>query len=371
MKSAFTLLLTLLAGAADATFCKKAGDPLGITSTVCKGEDLYIEFSGAPRYCTVLAFVPKNTETYFSYSWYYVRVGKPWACRYQSNCWATSSSCDDVDDQFAEKAKFYMNPAKYPIGEYEVRMYNKRSYYEYSTRIKVIDCNTDAPDTNAPDTNAPDTNAPDTDAPATSAPDTEAPVVHECVEASPALTYAKVDTTELMDGWSDSSFNLKHIPGEWFAGFTCRGTFNVPTGTTYTLKCPADSEYPCDWFVTHYHCPPCSSAENGGWPGILTTEGWESGSCGPRIVNPFHHETAIYRRQLAIGETVTIGPSVKPTKYLTFHMVPGADCSSLSVLECDSTKFCSVDGGRCIANWCPRRLIPQPARPPCTNCLGA
>eukprot|EP01064_Diplonema_japonicum_P037908 TRINITY_DN901_c0_g1_i1.p1 TRINITY_DN901_c0_g1~~TRINITY_DN901_c0_g1_i1.p1 ORF type:complete len:358 (+),score=48.56 TRINITY_DN901_c0_g1_i1:65-1138(+) len=321
---------------------------------VCLGSKFLVKQENAPRKCSVLTLTKSGQTKRYSSRYYHIRVGQPKACSMLPQCHATSTECTYVD-QLAPDAtyvQFYADPARFSPGWHHVRMYDTTSNYLAYKAVKLIRC-TDAPDTPAPMTDIP----------------TSVPVSYECVEADPPIIYSKVDTTELMDGWSDCSFNLKHIPGEWFAGFTCRGTADVPTGTTYTFKCPAYSEYPCDWFVTHYHCPPCSSAENGGWPGILTTEGWESGSCGPRIVNPFHYETVTYRRQLAIGETMTIGPSVKPTKYLTFHMVPGVECSSLSVLECDTTKFCSVDGGRCIANWCPRRLIPQPARPPCTNCI--
>eukprot|EP01064_Diplonema_japonicum_P038149 TRINITY_DN9142_c0_g1_i1.p1 TRINITY_DN9142_c0_g1~~TRINITY_DN9142_c0_g1_i1.p1 ORF type:complete len:361 (+),score=83.79 TRINITY_DN9142_c0_g1_i1:56-1138(+) len=317
---------------------------------VCRGGQLYAMYSDAPRVCTVLAFVEKTAPAYFSYLWEYLRVGQPLSCSGQPDCHGTAVGCSDVSNLFAEKVVFYVDPAKFPVGVYQLRMYDQKSNFIAHADIKVVDCNTDAPETDAP-----------------SLPPVEGP---PCLGVNPPLTYTTVPTVEMMEGWSDCTYNQKHIPAEWLSGHTCKGPRKVPEGTTFTLECPAAGA-PCDWFVTHYHCPPCSSNRNGGWPAILTVEGWETGSCGPRIVNPYHHQTVTYRRQLTAGESVTIGPSTKETEYMTFHVMEGVVCEDLSAVNCDTAKYCSVKDGQCISNWCPRRHVPKPDRIPCLNCLDS
>eukprot|EP01059_Diplonema_ambulator_P033334 TRINITY_DN690_c0_g1_i1.p1 TRINITY_DN690_c0_g1~~TRINITY_DN690_c0_g1_i1.p1 ORF type:complete len:336 (+),score=64.59 TRINITY_DN690_c0_g1_i1:53-1060(+) len=324
----------MLALAASATASSPSVTVVG-SDTKCLGDDLFVTYTKAPRYCTLIALVPVNTPKQFSYSWIRVRVGQPLSCVGQPDCWGTAPDCPDVSSSYSSQVQFKIHSDSFTPGMYEVRMYDTTNVYLASATVNIVDCS--------------------------------------CPEASPSLTYTKVDTVEMMDGWSDCAYNLKHIPIEWTVAnsYTCRGPSNVAPGTSYTLRCPGDSPFPCDWFVTHYHCPPCSSNENGGWPGILTTEGWESGSCGPRITTPFQYQTATYRRQLAPGESVVMGPSVKPTKYMTFHMMPGADCESMSAGDCDTGAYCSVVNGKCVSNWCPRRHIPKPGPDPCLSCLGS
>eukprot|EP01059_Diplonema_ambulator_P033335 TRINITY_DN690_c0_g2_i3.p1 TRINITY_DN690_c0_g2~~TRINITY_DN690_c0_g2_i3.p1 ORF type:complete len:397 (+),score=102.96 TRINITY_DN690_c0_g2_i3:68-1192(+) len=365
-----TVLLSLMV-AAEAkqrhSTCGPKDGPGVSGSKVCLGHTLYAEFTDAQSTCSVLALVTRNSPSGFSYSYDYKRLGQPKTCAGSANCYGTAKDCNEVSSLFAPAVVFYIDPNEFSEGNYQLRMYTYTSGPDATSDIEIVDCSTNAPPTPSPTPIPTPVPTPIPTPIPTNAPGPD----YKCVEANPPLTYTKVDTVEMMDGWSDCKYNLKHLPKEWTVpeAFTCKGTNSVPEGTSYTLSCPANSPYPCDWFVTHYHCPPCSSNENGGWPGILTTEGWESGSCGPRIATPFQHQTATYRRQLAPGESVVMGPSVKPTRYLTFHMMPGADCESMSAGDCDTGAYCSVINGKCASNWCPRRHIPKPGPDPCLQCI--
>eukprot|EP01059_Diplonema_ambulator_P005078 TRINITY_DN147_c1_g4_i1.p1 TRINITY_DN147_c1_g4~~TRINITY_DN147_c1_g4_i1.p1 ORF type:complete len:389 (+),score=95.14 TRINITY_DN147_c1_g4_i1:75-1169(+) len=199
---------------------------------------------------------------------------------------------------------------------------------------------------------------------------TAVPQADRCAAITSSAAYVEVATAEHMSGWTDcNEATLKHVPGEWKAGYACVGPAEIPAGAEFTLTCPGSEMRPCDWMVQHYHCPPCSGETNGGWPGILLSSGWESGSCGSTIANPYPFETVTFRKQLFPGESVTIGPSEKPTRYLSFFYVPGVHCESMPADFCDAA-YCRVDAGVCVSNWCPRRLNPKPNPVPCANCLG-
>ena len=85
--------------------------------------------------------------------------------------------------------------------------------------------------------------------------------------------------------WSpvvSSTFNFGKLP-EYLEG---KDVFlpMVLSGTVLELTCCESS--PCHYFISLYHCLPCSYSMNGGYPGVLMSQGWQSTSCAPSFVHP-------------------------------------------------------------------------------------
>eukprot|EP01064_Diplonema_japonicum_P032860 TRINITY_DN62_c0_g1_i1.p2 TRINITY_DN62_c0_g1~~TRINITY_DN62_c0_g1_i1.p2 ORF type:complete len:527 (+),score=152.34 TRINITY_DN62_c0_g1_i1:64-1644(+) len=92
----------------------------------------------------------------------------------------------------------------------------------------------------------------------------------------------------------------------------------VATGSTVELSC-CGSE-PCEFVLSHYHCPPCSSSVNGGFPASLPVHGFTSASCGPRY-GTTEQRMSSHHLQLQPGEKTAVPTTAEATSFVVFSQV--------------------------------------------------
>ena len=161
-----------------------------------------------------------------------------------------------------------------------------------------------------------------------------------------------------------------------------RGYFpdqDIPMGTSISVSCPCnEGNKPCEVILSQYHCPACSGAKNGGWPGVLPGLGWRPGSCsafmsstpGP-IEQAEEWKTLGWRKLVAAGTTEEIPIVGAPLEHVgVFVRQCAVDCTQVD----PSWKFvpdeCSCDMTGCWSNWCPPREPPPVAPVPCEMTPG-
>ena len=136
---------------------------------------------------------------------------------------------------------------------------------------------------------------------------------------------------------------------------------HVDAGKVFRLTCPETcSDKKCDFYITHYLCPPCES-ENGRLPASLMSSGWGPGSCAPRFTEGSdQHRMVAFRRRLSPGETLDI-PELESDleKYVIFGITQVESCSeAVGETECDARSGCSWKGSSCLNDWCPKPTGP-------------
>eukprot|EP01064_Diplonema_japonicum_P012076 TRINITY_DN1955_c0_g1_i1.p1 TRINITY_DN1955_c0_g1~~TRINITY_DN1955_c0_g1_i1.p1 ORF type:complete len:557 (+),score=190.52 TRINITY_DN1955_c0_g1_i1:73-1743(+) len=188
-----------------------------------------------------------------------------------------------------------------------------------------------------------------------------------------------VAITEGMMGWTvdEATVRLTQIPQVYKqAGakvFLPDQNEPVPEGTSFRLKCPFNCEgAPCDFYVTTYHCPPCSRETNGKLTGLLPADGWVAGSCAPRFsfVAENYHMVA-FHKQLASGETYDL-PTIEGE---LVHVAIWGSNNAVACEEqnredtCVASNTCAWIDDKCISDWCPRiRHTPTGSKP--NQCIG-
>eukprot|EP00659_Diplonema_papillatum_P001098 gene1098-1680_t len=186
-------------------------------------------------------------------------------------------------------------------------------------------------------------------------------VVWPFVDFSPRVTTTRTRITNGMKAWTDiATSKFLRFPDfmldDDYRAFIVDGT--IPEGTTIKFKCPANVEgEACDFYVFVDHCPPC--ALHGGLPGALLSTGWVAGSCAPSYKftdTGDVHTMAIFRKQVAKGETATV-ETTSIGRLVGFAGTPvGSYCAAVSdSFQCTQEPFCAFVAGSCVDSWCPRR----------------
>eukprot|EP01060_Flectonema_neradi_P033563 TRINITY_DN5669_c0_g2_i1.p1 TRINITY_DN5669_c0_g2~~TRINITY_DN5669_c0_g2_i1.p1 ORF type:complete len:578 (+),score=143.59 TRINITY_DN5669_c0_g2_i1:53-1786(+) len=97
---------------------------------------------------------------------------------------------------------------------------------------------------------------------------------------------------------------LRDIPTALSGAYLSVFEQSIQKGSELTLSC-CDTE--CTFVVSVYHCPPCSSGMNGGFPSSLPLNGFEPASCGPFFWNEDKaHHMVSFTKTLVSGQTTKV-----------------------------------------------------------------
>ena len=148
------------------------------------------------------------------------------------------------------------------------------------------------------------------------------------------------------------------------------------------VACPFNcEEKPCEVFVTTYHCPPCSTATNGGLVSLLPDAGWEAGSCAPTFqhvgaegASGGEHPTVAFRKLVSAGSVEELPALTAPLANVAVFVRQGAtECGFADETACTAMPECAWEAGAsegaagmCVSSWCPADFAP-PATAPCTT----
>ena len=82
-------------------------------------------------------------------------------------------------------------------------------------------------------------------------------------------------------------------------------SYPVTAGSTFKVEC--GSSVMCTFIVVVYHCSPCSSKHNLGFPSTLPASGWDTASCAPKfeIAGEGYPMTA-FKKSIANGESLEL-----------------------------------------------------------------
>jgi len=140
-----------------------------------------------------------------------------------------------------------------------------------------------------------------------------------------------------------------------------RMSHSVPEDTIFEFHCPT-SVGACDVYVFHYHEPPCSAAYNGQFPALLIQDGWQPGSCAPRLCNSEDERwnTVMYRKQVLANTTVATPPlETSCMSYFGLFAGQGIICEENSLQDstlCQNAitagAMCKWTGSECVSDWC-------------------
>ena len=144
----------------------------------------------------------------------------------------------------------------------------------------------------------------------------------------------------------------------------------VATGSHNAVKCPENcGDHPCEVIVVAYHCPPCSSATNGGFPASMPVEGWTAGHCAPRFrYLSDRHRMVGFRKLVPAGEVEELPETSGPLSNYAIFVRQGAyDCSEYGAQNtCSAVSECKWENNECVSDWCFR--VPPNGPPTCTPC---
>ena len=164
-----------------------------------------------------------------------------------------------------------------------------------------------------------------------------------------AGTPALLDSTVLAAGsaaWTTAPGSVYTQVPAWMDGAALStAPHRMDDGVEVKATCCDDA---CDVFIFFEHCPPCSSATNGGLPGTLMSAGWLPSKCGPlfrvRAAPAAQHATVIFRKQLAEGDSETFFLT-KEARFVGLAMAPAASLCHDSTAEaaCTANSLCSWD----------------------------
>ena len=185
---------------------------------------------------------------------------------------------------------------------------------------------------------------------------------------------------EGMLGWeSDSAFvNLRDIWQPVYQRPDTRIFFPGvdPASKRLIVTCSAACGKPCEIVLGVYHCPPCSSATNGGFTATLPVSGWQPGSCAPRFTHPNvpgvpGFQMVAFRYLAAPGERVLTPFTTRPlaNSYVTVRQNAERCSDHTNQGHCRMANGeCrwNMDSKECVSDWCPP---PLPGMPPdCSTC---
>ena len=144
----------------------------------------------------------------------------------------------------------------------------------------------------------------------------------------------------------------------------------VATGSHNAVKCPENcGDHPCEVIVVAYHCPPCSSATNGGFPASMPVEGWTAGHCAPRFrYLSDRHRMVGFRKLVPAGEVEELPETSGPLSNYAIFVRQGAyDCSEYGAQNtCSAVSECKWENNECVSDWCFK--MPPGAPLTCTPC---
>ena len=104
----------------------------------------------------------------------------------------------------------------------------------------------------------------------------------------------------------------------------------VSTGSEISLTCCGSTT--CDFFISVYHCPPCSSGMNGGLPTILPDSGFDAGSCAPKFSSltsypsGIEHPMTTFHKKVRPGQPVTVPALTSDASYVVIFGQQNAPC---------------------------------------------
>lgn len=157
---------------------------------------------------------------------------------------------------------------------------------------------------------APPTVAPSTSVPSTT-PSASIPTLRVMRDGGAVSTMAEAVTgTEIEPAFTNSPAvnRLCRVP-QFLQGAThFRMSHSMPESTTFEFGCPANLGV-CSLYIFHMHEPPCTSAYNGKYPGLLSADGWTPSSCAPHFCDgTTEWGSVMYSKQILGGTTTTTPP---------------------------------------------------------------
>ena len=130
-----------------------------------------------------------------------------------------------------------------------------------------------------------------------------------------------VDVMDAVSG--DASIPFSYIPTVMETASVYSFTGGIAAGYQIRLECCGSQD--CDFFLSVYHCPPCSTSRSGGYPGSLPVSLWTPGLCSPLFTQGAHtYPTATFHKRVTAGSVELLPPTTTAVPYVAIFNLRGS-----------------------------------------------